>query len=214
VPFGKIKEKFRKKEKSMLFACSMRFFHRALFSPCCAISRHVLASSCDLHFGSGWTIANLHSLIANPCCHIVCLPIAPHILLSTQVHLATVTDAQQQIASPCLVSSKLPKKFKKIKKKNCQSFCTLFRERAVFLQTTSHLSCRCQFFWLYLFLSLFRENYKKNSEKIKKFDCYKCLLEKSGKNSGKRKNPCYLLVLCVLSIVLYFHLVALRLDTS
>jgi hypothetical protein len=54
----------------------------------------------------------------------------------------------------------------------------------------------------------------KNSEKIKKFDCYKCLLEKSGKNLGKGKNPCYLLVLCVLSVVLCFHLVALRLDTN
>jgi hypothetical protein len=30
----------------------------------------------------------------------VCLPIAPHILLSAQVHLATVTHAQQQIVSP------------------------------------------------------------------------------------------------------------------
>jgi hypothetical protein len=58
---------------------------------------------------------------------------APHILLLAQVHLATVTHAQQQIASPCLVSSKLPKKFRKIKKKNYQSFYTLFRERAVFL---------------------------------------------------------------------------------
>jgi hypothetical protein len=45
----------------------------------------------------------------------VCLPIAPHILLSAQVHLATVTHTQQQIASPCLVSSKLPKKFWKKK---------------------------------------------------------------------------------------------------
>jgi hypothetical protein len=58
---------------------------------------------------------------------------APHILLSAHVHLATVTHAQQQIASPSLVSSKLPKKIGKIKKKNCQSFCTLFRERTVFL---------------------------------------------------------------------------------
>jgi hypothetical protein len=161
VPFGKIREKFRKKKKSLLFACYVRYLHRPLFSPCCATSRHILASSCDLYFRSGWTIANLYSLIATPCCHIVCLPIALYILLSTQVHLAIVTDAQQQIALPCLVSSKLPKKFRRIKKKNCQSFCTLFGEHAVFLQNTSHLSCRCQFFWLYLFLSLFRENYKK-----------------------------------------------------
>jgi hypothetical protein len=42
---------------------------------------------------------------------------------------------------------------------------------------------------------LFREKYNKNSEKIKKFDSYSCLLEKSGKNSGKRKNLGYLLVL-------------------
>jgi hypothetical protein len=52
----------------------------------------------------------------------VCLPIALHILLSAQVHLATVTHAQQQIASPCLVSSKLPKKFRKIKKKIVKVF--------------------------------------------------------------------------------------------
>jgi hypothetical protein len=71
--------------------------------------------------------------MANPCCHIMCLPKAPHIVLSAQVHLATVTHAQQQIASPYFVSSKLPKEFRKIKKKNCESFYTLFRERAVFL---------------------------------------------------------------------------------
>jgi hypothetical protein len=35
----------------------------------------------------------------------------------------------------------------------------------------------------------------KNSEKIKKIDSYYCLLENSGKNSGKMKNPDYLLVL-------------------
>jgi hypothetical protein len=35
----------------------------------------------------------------------------------------------------------------------------------------------------------------KNSEKIKKIDSYYCLLKNSGKNSGKRKNPDYLLVL-------------------
>jgi hypothetical protein len=63
----------------------------------------------------------------------VCLPIAPHILLSAQVHVATVTHAQQQIASPCVVSSKLPKELRKIKKKIVKVFCTLFRERAVFL---------------------------------------------------------------------------------
>jgi hypothetical protein len=47
----------------------------------------------------------------------MCLPVAPHILLSAQVHLATVTHAQQQIASPCLVSSKLPKKIQENKEK-------------------------------------------------------------------------------------------------
>jgi hypothetical protein len=71
--------------------------------------------------------------MANLCCHIVCLPIASHIVLSAQVHLATVTHAQQQIALPGFVSSKLPKEFRKIKKINYQNFCTLFRERAVFL---------------------------------------------------------------------------------
>jgi hypothetical protein len=63
----------------------------------------------------------------------VCLPIASHILLSAQFHLATVIHAQQQIASLCLVSSKLPKKIQENKEKNYQSFCTLFRECVVFL---------------------------------------------------------------------------------
>jgi hypothetical protein len=76
---GKIQEK----GKIRLFACSVRSFHHPLFSPYCATSRHVLASSCDLYFGSEFlTIANLLSIIANHCCHIVCLPIAPQILLS------------------------------------------------------------------------------------------------------------------------------------
>jgi hypothetical protein len=34
-----------------------------------------------------------------------------------------------------------------------------------------------------------------NSEKTKKFDSYECLLEKSGKNLGQRKNLGDLLVL-------------------
>jgi hypothetical protein len=42
-----------KRKKSVLFACSMHSFHRPLFSPCCAMSRHVLASSSYLYFGSG-----------------------------------------------------------------------------------------------------------------------------------------------------------------
>jgi hypothetical protein len=61
----------------------------------------------------------------------VCLPIAPNILLSAQVHLATVTHAQQQIASPCFVSSKLPKKFRKIKKKIVKVFAR-FSENMVY----------------------------------------------------------------------------------
>jgi hypothetical protein len=31
----------------------VRSFHRPLFSNSCTTSRHVLASSCDLYFGSG-----------------------------------------------------------------------------------------------------------------------------------------------------------------
>jgi hypothetical protein len=52
----------------------------------------------------------------------MCLPIAPQILLSAQFHLATVIHAQQQIASPYLVSLKLPKKFRKIKEKIVKVF--------------------------------------------------------------------------------------------
>jgi hypothetical protein len=53
VPFGKFRGKFRKKEKSGLSGCSVSSFHRPLFSCCCATSRHVLASTCDLYFRSG-----------------------------------------------------------------------------------------------------------------------------------------------------------------
>jgi hypothetical protein len=51
--FWKNQGKILKKEKSVLFTCTVRSFHRPLFSPCCATSRHVLASSCYLYFGSG-----------------------------------------------------------------------------------------------------------------------------------------------------------------
>jgi hypothetical protein len=64
---------------------------------------------------------------------------------------------------------KIAKKIQENKEKKLSKFYMLFRERAVFLYTTSHLSCRCQFLWLHVFLSLFSEKYKKNSEKIKKF---------------------------------------------
>ena len=56
-------KKFRKKEKSGLFACSVSSFDRPLFSPCCATSRHVLASTCDLYFGS--RLNNRYSALVN-----------------------------------------------------------------------------------------------------------------------------------------------------
>jgi hypothetical protein len=62
----------------------------------------------------------------------VCLPIAPHILLSAQVYLATVTHAQQQIASPCLVSSKLPKKIQENKEKKLVKVFARFLENVLY----------------------------------------------------------------------------------
>jgi hypothetical protein len=128
VPFGKIREKFRKSKNPgyLLVMCVLTIvlcFHLVVLR---LDTSYPAAVICTLDLD--WTIANLLSLIANPCCHIVSLPIAPHILLSAQFHLATVIHAQQQIASPCLVSSKLPKTIRKIKKKNCQSFCMLFKD--------------------------------------------------------------------------------------
>jgi hypothetical protein len=51
--FWKNQGKIQEKGKSGIFACSVSSFNRPLFSPCCATSRHVLASTCDLYFGSG-----------------------------------------------------------------------------------------------------------------------------------------------------------------
>jgi hypothetical protein len=81
----------------------------------------------------------------------VCLPIAPHILLSAQVHLATVTHAQQQIASPHLVSSKLPKNSGKQGKKIVKVFARFLENVLYFCRphTTSVVGanfCGCIFF--------------------------------------------------------------------
>jgi hypothetical protein len=97
----------------------------------------------------------------------VCLPIAPHIFLAAQVPLATVTHAQQQTPSPCLVSSKLPKEFRKIKKKIVKVF-TRFSENVLYF-CRPHLTsvvganfCGC------IFLYPCSEKIIKNSEKNKK----------------------------------------------
>jgi hypothetical protein len=91
----------------------------------------------------------------------VCLPIAPHILLSAQIHLTTVTHAQQQFASPYLVSSTLPKKFKKIKKKIVKGFAR-FSENVLYLCRPHPTSVvGANFYGCIFYLSLFRENYKK-----------------------------------------------------
>jgi hypothetical protein len=82
----------------------------------------------------------------------VCLPVAPHILLSAQVHLATVTHAQQQIASPCLVSSKLPKKIQENKEKKLVKVFARFLENVLYFcrpHPTSVVGanfCSCIFF--------------------------------------------------------------------
>jgi hypothetical protein len=82
----------------------------------------------------------------------VCLPIAPHILLSAQVHLATVTHAQQQIASPCLVSSIFAKKIQENKEKKIVKVFAHFSENVLYFcrpHPTSVVGanfCGCNFF--------------------------------------------------------------------
>jgi hypothetical protein len=105
--------------------------------------------------------------MANPCCHIVCLPIAPHIVLSAQVHLATVIHAQQQIASPCLVSSKLPKEFRKIKKKIVKVFAR-FSENVLYFCRPHPTSVVGANFCGCIFFDPCSEKIIKNSEKNKK----------------------------------------------
>jgi hypothetical protein len=143
----------------------------------------------------------------------VCLPIAPHILLSAQVYLAIVTHAQQQIASPCLVSSKLPKKFKKIKKKYIKVFARFSENVLYFCRPHPTLVVGANFCGCIFFDPCLEKN-KKNGEKIKKFDSYLCLLEKFREKFSKKENSGFFACSVVLSIVLCFHLVALRLDVS
>jgi hypothetical protein len=50
--FWKNQRKIQEKGKFGVFAWSVSSFNHPLFSPCCATSRHVLASTCDLYFGS------------------------------------------------------------------------------------------------------------------------------------------------------------------
>jgi hypothetical protein len=97
----------------------------------------------------------------------VCLPIAPHILLSAQFHLATVIHAQQQIASPCLVSSKLPKKFRKIKKKIVKVFAC-FLENVLYFYRSHPTSVIGANFCGCIFCDPCSEKNIKNCEKIKK----------------------------------------------
>jgi hypothetical protein len=126
--------------------------------------------------------------MVNPHCHIVCLPIAPHILLLAQVHLATVTPAQQQIAPPCLVSSKLPKEFRKIKKKIVKVFAR-FSENVLYFCRPHPPSvvvanfCGCIFFY-----PCSEKIIKKNSEKIKSLIPTGAFLKNQEKIQEKGKN--------------------------
>jgi hypothetical protein len=82
----------------------------------------------------------------------------------------TPFGANQNSASPYLVSSELPKKFGKIKKKFVKVFAR-FSENVLYF-CRPHPTSVVSIFMVAFFLSLFREKYKKNSEKIKKFDFY------------------------------------------
>jgi hypothetical protein len=107
----------------------------------------------------------------------VCLPIAPYILLSAQVYLATVTHAQQQIASPCV----------KVFTRFSENVLYFYRPHSTSVVGANF--CGCIFFYPC------SEKIIKNSEKIKKFDSYWCLFEKSGKNQDKGKN-CVICLFC------------------
>jgi hypothetical protein len=89
-----------------------------------------------------------------------------------------------------LVSSKLPRKFRKIVK-----VLARFLENVLYFCRPHPTSVVGVNFCGWIFFILVQRKIQKNSEKIKKIDSYKCLLENSEENSGKRKNPDYLLVL-------------------
>jgi hypothetical protein len=101
----------------------------------------------------------------------VCLPITPHILLSAHVHLATVTHAQQQIASSYLVSSKLPKQIQENKEKNIKVFAR-FSENMLYFCRPHPTSIVGANFCGCIFFGPCSEKNKKIVKKNKKFDFY------------------------------------------
>jgi hypothetical protein len=85
-----------------------------------------------------------------------------------------------------LVSSKLPKKFRKIKKIKFKVFARFLENVLYFCRAHPTSVVGANFFGCIFFYPC-SEKIIKKSEKIKKFDSYQCLLKNQGKIQKKGK---------------------------
>jgi hypothetical protein len=83
----------------------------------------------------------------------------------------TQFGADPNLASPCLVSSKLPKKFQENKEKNVKVFARFSENMLYFYRPHPTLVVGANFCG-YIFFDPCSEKNIKNSKKIKKFDSY------------------------------------------